>query len=97
MTQRRKLSRRRFLSLIAAGSAAAATAPVRAIAAPAPARRKPAVPAPSPAMAKEIEKQKGYVADALKTLRNYELPPGSDMAFVFRPLRARRKEARRAR
>ena len=98
MTRRSKLTRRRFLSLIAAGSAAAATAPMRSIAATAtPARTKAAPPAPSPAIAKEIEKQKGYVADALKTIRAHELPAGSDMAFVFQPLRPRRKEARRAR
>jgi len=97
VTRRSKLTRRRFLSLIAAGSAAAATAPMRSIAAPATERKKPAPPAPSPAVAREIEKQKGYVADALKTIRAHQLPAGSDMAFVFQPLRPRRKEARRAR
>src|SRR5262245_49767362 len=96
MTQRRRrrLTRRRFLSLIAAGSAAAATASVRTLAqaAPAaPARKPTVIPSLSPKIQKEIDKQKGFVAAALKTIRNYPLPAGSDMAFVFQPMRPRRK------
>jgi hypothetical protein len=87
----RKLSRRRFLALIAAGSAAVATAPARAIAAPAKARGVKLPAAVSPKMAAEIEKQKKSTADTLKTIRAYPLPPGSDMAFAFRPLRPGKK------
>jgi hypothetical protein len=34
--------------------------------------------------------QEKSLAAQRKTLRKYELPPGSPMAFVFKPLRARR-------
>ncbi|MBI1796162.1 MAG: hypothetical protein HY076_06995 [Candidatus Eisenbacteria bacterium] len=94
MTRRRKLSRREFLTLIAAGSAATAAAPIGALAATARAARKtsaPAPPPPSPRIAREIEKQKRSTDDALKVIRGYALPPGSDMAFVFQPVRAKRK------
>ena len=96
-----KRSRRRFLRLVAAGSAAALASPASALAAVAPRKGAPAtkpVPKPAPAppalpavVAAEIEKQKGYVAAALKAVRGYALPPGSDMAFTFKPVRARRK------
>src|SRR6185503_1090666 len=86
----RPLSRRRFMSLIAAGSALALAAPARGLAAPA---KKPATApaAPSRAIAAEIEKQKKNTAATLKIIRDYKLPPGSPMAFEFRPLRRRGK------
>ena len=92
-------TRRRFLKLIAAGSAAAVIAPATALPAPA---RKPRV-APRPAapprveatpLPDEVRKQKGYVAEALKSIRAYELPPSSDPAYVFKPLRARGRKAK---
>ena len=86
------LSRRRFLSLIAAGSVAALAAPARELAATATTAAKKPAPAPSPRMLAEIEKQKKSVADALKAIRAYALPPGSDMAFEFRPLRRGRRK-----
>ena len=86
-------SRRRFLKLFAAGSAAALAggipaATVRA-AAPAP-KRKPAfaTPAMSHQVRAEIESQKEYIGKALKTIREFPLAPGSDMAFVFAPRKA---------
>ena len=93
---RAALSRRRFLKLAAAGAAAiavpqaasAAAAPAKAASRPRP--RVPAAPGRRVASAKEIEKLKGYTADSLRAVRKYPLPPGSDMAFVFRPLRAGR-------
>ncbi len=81
------------MRLLAAGSAAALTGqarPLAAISAPRPAKQP--APAASPRMRAEIEKQKQYVADALKAIREYELPPGSDLAFVFRPLRPPRRK-----
>lgn len=118
MTRTRK-SRREFMRLLAAGTAAALAAPAATLAAAAKSSTKPpakAAPAKSaPASAKgtaadsarlararteaagghaadpaEIEKQKKYTADTLKTLREFSLPPGSPMAFSFRPLKARR-------
>ena len=49
-------------------------------------------PLASPKMRAEIAKQKKSVADALAVIRAHALPPGSDMAFVFRPLPARRRK-----
>jgi hypothetical protein len=95
-------SRRKFMKLVAAGSAAALAAPAATLAATAKAARRaghPASAAPAHgeksaprfvATPAEIEKQKKYVAEALKAIRNFELPPGSDQAFVFAPLRPRR-------
>jgi hypothetical protein len=83
------------VSLIAAASAAALVAPAGALAAApkAPAaKKKPTTTGPSPRVRAEIEKQKKSVADALKAIRDYRLPPGSDLAFEFRPLGRRRKK-----
>ncbi|MEO5619153.1 MAG: hypothetical protein ABIS67_15390 [Candidatus Eisenbacteria bacterium] len=112
-------SRRDFMRLLAAGSAAALAAPVAALAAKsakpaaAPAaktrggasdasgetarqrRSRTDQPARRPALPEEIEKQKKYLADSLKRIRDYSLPPGSTPSFVFRPLateRAKRVE-----
>lgn len=82
----RRITRRRFITLLAAGSAAALTAP----AAPTPPATKR--PAPGPKVLAEIEKQKKFSADALKVIRAYPLPPGSEMAFAFRPLRPKRRK-----
>jgi hypothetical protein len=89
-------TRRRFLKLIAAGSAAAAIAPAstlaqtkKAVVRPKPAAR-PRVE-PSDAVAEEIRKQKGYVAETLRAIRGHTLPLGSASAAVFRPLKARRR------
>jgi hypothetical protein len=94
-----RVSRRRFLKLTAAGAAAALAAPAATLArAAAPAKR--ATPAKPPAAtagtkghvasAKEIEKLKGYLEGSLKAVRNFELPPGSDMAFSFRAMKTNR-------
>lgn len=84
----RAFTRRRFLSLIAAGSGMALAAPAPAAAA----KKSSPPPAPAPAgppaaLRAEIEKQRKSVAGALKAVRDYRLPLGSDMAFEFRPIR----------
>jgi hypothetical protein len=43
-----------------------------------------------PALPEEIEKQKKYLADSLKRIRDYSLPPGSAPSFAFRPLAVKR-------
>jgi hypothetical protein len=107
MSDLTKRSRRRFLGLIAAGSAAAATTPVATLAHAVTPKKKPAKPAPGapgakppgphedtgvpPAVAGEIRKQKALVEQSLKALRDYPLPSGSEPAFVFVPLRPRKK------
>jgi hypothetical protein len=83
------------MSLIAAGSAAAAIAPAQqvlaATAAAAKPVKSPAPIPPSPKVRAEIDKQKKSTAEQLKVIRNYVLPAGSPMAFEFRPLRRGKK------
>jgi hypothetical protein len=96
-----KRSRRQFLELLAAGSAAAIVAPAAALAQTAtPSRRRRAPSAPATqhapavgpaALQAEVAKQKRDLTAALKTLRDYKLPDGSPAAFVFKPLRAARR------
>lgn len=89
-------SRRAFLKLMAAGSAAATLGHAgRAAAADAkgtdaakaaPAKRSTGWPA---AYQAELEKQKKSTADALKAIRDHALPAGSAPAFVFKPLKVK--------
>ena len=90
----RTMKRRRFVTLVALSGAALVAAPLsraaRAVtpaAAPGSAKRR----APAPAVQKEIANQEKSLAGQLKIIRDYELPPGSPMAFAFKPLRARRE------
>lgn len=97
-------SRRRFLRLLAAGSAATAATPAAALArATAPKRRSakpaagakpagaPAAPGAPASLAGEIRRQKAQVGQALQAVRDCPLPPGSGPAFVFAPLRPRKR------
>ncbi len=94
-------SRRRFLKVASLGAAAAlASAALPVIAGPADAataargaaRPKPA-PTRPPALEAEIAKQKKSTADVVKAIRDYELPAGSEQAFVFAPERAAKRRA----
>lgn len=86
------MRRRRFVKLLAASAAAVLAQPAdRALpAAPKrPARaERPAMPA---AVRREIESQKKSLADTLRVVRGFKLPPGSPPAFVFR---ARKRDGR---
>jgi len=88
------MNRRRFVTLVALSGAAALTAPLSGAAAPAP---RAAVRASAgrrqltPAMRREIASQEKSLAEQLEAIRGFKLPPGSPMAFVFTPLRARRR------
>ena len=100
------LSRRRFVTLLAAGSAALAAAPAlpaaRARTKPgSTARHQPPAAAAKPATAasastpsalqKEFDRQHAGTLTTLKTLRAIALPPGGDLPLVFRPLRSTRR------
>ena len=97
------VSRRQFVSLVAAGSAALFATPELAAAAAGSRRKRAttpaettatpaAAPAPSPSAAqKELERQKTGTLTTLKTLRAVTLPPGGDLPVVFRPQRTRTK------
>jgi hypothetical protein len=93
------MNRRRFIGVIAAGGAAALStmaspsAVDAAKAASAPAPRGPgAKGGPRPAaVQRELKQQEKSVAGMVKVIRDFDLPPGSDLAVTFRPLRARRE------
>ena len=93
-------SRRKFLKLLALSSAAViapAAVPRRSRVA-IQRRGRPAVggtPAlrRSAAIEAEIRKQVKATAGILKTIRAYDLPPGSEMAFAFAPVRPTRRRA----
>ncbi len=92
-------SRRRFLRLVAAGSAAVVAGPVAAAVKKAPRAKRPvpakpaAAAAAPPTLAEEIRKQKASLEQSLKALRDYPLPAGGgEPGFTFVPLKARRKE-----
>ena len=102
---RPRLTRRRFLTLVAAGTSAAAGGAIAATN-PAPRSRakksrdpKPAAPpvyaaqpAPSAEIARGIAQQKEWLAASLKTIRTFDLPSGSEQAFAFVPLDQPRKK-----
>ena len=85
------MRRRRFVKLMAASAAAILAQPIQeSLAAPAKrAAGATAAHALPPALRKEIANQKKSVADTLRAIRAYELPPGSPPAFVFRAERRR--------
>jgi len=87
------MERRRFMKLLAAsGAAVLAGAAPRARAKPAPPSRAHPKALPAvPAVEKEIRSQKKSLAETLKVIREYELPPGSPPAVVFQAMRARSK------
>ena len=95
-------SRRRFLKLVAAGSAALLASPMgsaRALAATRPVRSSAARGEKStlaPAVRAEIKSQKDSTATTLKTVRDYAMAPGAEMAFVFRPMKPARGDAARS-
>lgn len=94
----RTLSRREFVAVVAAGSAAVLSRPADALAdsaSPAAnARPKPA-PAAGPKMTaaqqKEYDRQHKSTLETLKTIRDHAMPAGTEMASVFHARRAARK------
>jgi hypothetical protein len=97
------LSRRKFVTMIAAGSAALLAQPLASLAATkrkvahragmATAHAKPgaAMPAASK-IEKEVLRQRASTLDTLKVIRAHKLPAGSEMAFVFRVMKPSHKE-----
>ena len=103
-TKSEVMSRRRFVAMVAAGSAAlmagssgAAPAPARRSARPAarPATR-PATAAPADSLSArdraEYTRQQGVTIDTLKVIRGHDMPPGTELASVFRPIKSKRRE-----
>ena len=90
-----QLSRRRFVAVIAAGSAALLAQPALAAtttAKPKPATtHKPAAPAMTAAQRKEYDRQHKSTLELLKTIREHVMPPGTEMASIFRARRPAKK------
>ena len=90
------MGRRRFMHVLAVGGAAVLAGGVPSTSAASPKAEPPKAAAPkgakpvSPAMQKELRSQEKSLADVLKVIRDYDLPPGSEPATVFRAMRARR-------
>jgi hypothetical protein len=86
------LSRRRFVALVAAGSAALLAPPATAAAVKRRAKTAPAPSPMSPAVSREYARQKSSTMDTLKVIRSHGMPPGTELALVFRPLAPSRKD-----
>ena len=87
-------SRRRFLRVMTMGTAAALVATTLPRAGEAARQAKRATrprPDRSAPVEAEVAKQKKSTHDLVTTIRNYELPPGSEMAFAFVPMRATKR------
>lgn len=101
MKPSRPMKRRRFVTLVAMSGAAILSSPLsRALASVERARGPKAEAghrrAPTASIRREIEKQEKSLADQLKVIRAYPLPPGSPMAFAFEPsIQAGAKRKRR--
>ncbi len=84
------LSRRRFVALMAAGSAAL-IAPGAGAVATAPAKRRAAGAATlAPVDRKELLRQQAATQATLQVIRGHAMPPGTEMASVFAPIKTRR-------
>jgi hypothetical protein len=96
----KRLSRRRFVAVMAAGSAALLARPADAVAAAA-APVKPRAAATKPraaagalpaAQRKEYDRQLAATVDAVRAIRAHAMPPGTEMASVFRVRRRSREQ-----
>jgi hypothetical protein len=91
LAARRQVSRRRFLALIAGGSAATIVGARPAKAATAPTTDKRGATAGARALQDEIANQKKSVASAVAVIRAYKLPAGAPAAYQFQPVKAQRR------
>jgi hypothetical protein len=92
------MNRRRFVHVLAASGAAllagslprarAAEKSATAAATRAAARQPKPLP---PNLERDLRNQEKSMADTLRVIRAYDLPPGSEPATVFRAMRARRR------
>lgn len=93
------VSRRRFVTLMAAGSAALLAAPAHPMAddtrrkttSTPSAKPTPPAPAELSRSAKELQRQRAGTLATLKVIRDFPLPPGGDLPVVFQPQRTRTK------
>lgn len=92
----RPMSRRQFVTLVAAGSAALIAPAAGAAPAPAPRKRRAGGGAgprtASAATERELARQRASTLETLKTIRGHAMPPGTELGFVFRAVRPTRRE-----
>lgn len=82
------LSRRRFVAVVAAGSAALLARPAdAAAAAAAKPRPRAAAPVMTVVQRKEYDRQRAGTKATLDTIRAHVMPAGTEMASVFRARR----------
>ena len=86
------MSRRRFVTLVAAGSASLLAAGPARGAARRSAAAKPAARAMSPATRRELERQRKSTRETLAKIRGHAMPPGTELGFVFRARQRARRE-----
>jgi hypothetical protein len=88
-----RITRRRFVTLLAAGATAVFAAPALASGTTTKGKstKTTGAPPPSARVAKGLDEQKQSTAKTLKTIRNFALAPGSEQALAFQPLPPRRK------
>jgi hypothetical protein len=84
------LTRRRFVTLVAAGSAAFIASPLAAAPARPAARRAASVAMTEPDR-KEYDRQRKSTLETLAVLRKHAMAPGTEMASIFRPLKSARR------
>jgi hypothetical protein len=87
------LTRRRFVTMVAAGSAALIAAPAYAATATRPARAHAGAAVMTEPERKEFERQRRATLDTLAVIRKHAMPPGTEMASVFRPLKSSRRSS----
>jgi hypothetical protein len=86
------VSRRRFVAVVAAGSAAFLARPAAAVAAVAKtAQPRAKAPDMTVVQRKEYDRQRTGTLDMLKVIRAHAMPPGTEMASVFRARRPAKK------
>lgn len=81
------LSRRRFVAVVAAGSAALLARPAAAATAAARPRPRAAAPVMTVVQRKEYDRQRAGTRATLDAIRAHAMPAGTEMASVFRARR----------
>ncbi len=84
------LSRRRFVALMAAGSAALIAPRVGAAPVANAKRRAGTAATLAPADRKELLRQQAATQATLQVIRGHAMPPGTELASIFAPIKSRR-------
>ncbi len=94
MSARSRVSRRRFLTLVAGSAALLSSGSLAAQSAKPAAKKRAARPSPQPKpdpLAKWSEEAAASTKASLEVLRKHPLPPGGDLSLVFMPIARSRR------